>query len=344
MAVAVHTPSGIREKVSWWFERAGLHTVLGSLPKQKVLLILNYHRIGHAERWPYDPDIFSATPEELDEHVRFLKGHLEFIDLAATLELTTGARPWRGPAALITFDDGYRDSFDFAFPILRRHNVQGVFFLPTSFVGTNRLPWWDTVAYIVRNSRTPVLRMEYPTPRELDFRPPAFDASLQTLLKAYKASKLDSERFLSALESAAGVSRPDGHQDRLFVSWTEAREMLRGGMAIGSHTHSHEILSTLTPEEQLQELTQSRALIEKNLGATVDTIAYPVGQQSSFSQVTQDAAQQAGYRGAFSFYGGVNLPARTNRFDILRCGVDRPLPERLRLQILSGAVFRKFWP
>jgi peptidoglycan/xylan/chitin deacetylase (PgdA/CDA1 family) len=336
--------SGLRERVSLWFERAGIHSILGSLPKQKILLVLNYHRIGHSERWPYDPDIFSATPEELDDHVQFLKGQMEFTDLAGAIELVEGKRPWKEAAALLTFDDGYRDSYDEAFPILRRHNVQGVFFLPTSFVGTNRLPWWDTVAYIVRNSRTPVLRLDYPSPRELDFRPPQFDTSLRLLLRAYKQSAVDSERFLCALEEAAGVSRPSGHQARVFLNWEEARQMHEGGMAIGSHAHSHEILSTLPGDEQLSELKESRELIAQSTGAPVESLAYPVGKRTSFSQATQRAAEEAGYRAAFSFYGGVNLPERTERYDIQRCGVDRPLRERLRLQILNGAVFRKFWP
>src|SRR3974390_3781898 len=94
--------------------------------------------------------------------------------------------------------------------------------------------------------------------------------------------------------------------------------MIAGGMAIGSHTHSHPTLSKLEPGEQLQELTQSRAILKKQLGIDVDTLAYPFGATSSFSEKTQKLAEEAGYRAAFSFHGGTNLPGLTRRYDIKR--------------------------
>ena len=58
--------------------------------------------------------------------------------------------PWSEPAALITFDDGYRDNFEVAAPILRERNVPATFFLPTAFLEAPRLPWWDQVAYAIK--------------------------------------------------------------------------------------------------------------------------------------------------------------------------------------------------
>ena len=68
---------------------------------------------------------------------------------------------------LITFDDGYRDNYTLAFPILRKHGVQAVFFLPTAFIGTGKLPWWDVIAYIIKHSVKKHIHIEYPEPHEL---------------------------------------------------------------------------------------------------------------------------------------------------------------------------------
>jgi len=95
---------------------------------------------------------------------------------------------------------------------------------------------------------------------------------------------------------------------RRFLDWNEAREMVSGGMAIGSHTHSHHVLSQLRPDQQRQELAQSRALLRQQLGMEVDALAYPVGAASCFSDQTQQLAQEVGYRGRhFHFNGGTNL-------------------------------------
>jgi peptidoglycan/xylan/chitin deacetylase (PgdA/CDA1 family) len=108
--------------------------------------------------------------------------------------------------------------------------------------------------------------------------------------------------------------------------------MLRGGMAIGSHTRRHEILSKLTAEEQFEELRYSKREIEDRLGSPVTAIAYPVGLAGTFSPVTLAAAERAGYRAGFSFYGGFNSGGRMERFDIRRAGVARPTKALFELQ------------
>jgi len=87
--------------------------------------------------------------------------------------------------------------------------------------------------------------------------------------------------------------------------------MIAGGMAIGSHTHSHPVLSQLDPQWQFEELSKSRAILKEKLGIEADALAYPVGGRNSFTDATQRAAQEAGYRVAFSFHGGVNLPGKS---------------------------------
>jgi len=60
----------------------------------------------------------------------------------------------RDTRVLLTFDDGYRDNYDLAFPILRSHGVQGVFFLPTTFIGTDAIAWWDEIANLIQRVTT----------------------------------------------------------------------------------------------------------------------------------------------------------------------------------------------
>src|SRR2546426_10393037 len=112
--------------------RAGLSTSLR--PREPSLAVLGYHRIGNPGSTRYDPAIFTATAEQLDEHLGFLKRHVAIVGLEEALAVAHGARRSRRLSLLITFDDGYRDNFDVAFPILRSHGIPAVFFLVSSFI------------------------------------------------------------------------------------------------------------------------------------------------------------------------------------------------------------------
>jgi len=132
--------------------------------------------------------------------------------------------------------------------------------------------------------------------------------------------------------------------ERRFLNWDEAREMVRGGMAIGSHTHSHVVLSQLEPHQQLEELSQSRTILKAQLGAEVEVLAYPVGHRDSFSEATKAIARDAGYRAAFSHYGGTNQRANASAFDIKRTKVVNQSMNRFQVQTAVCRATGKFWP
>jgi peptidoglycan/xylan/chitin deacetylase (PgdA/CDA1 family) len=245
---------------------------------------------------------------------------------------------------LITFDDGYRDNFEIAYPILRSHGVQGVFFLATSMVGSSTVPWWDKIAWLLKTAERRRFTLQFPTRLSVNIERNGLHNSSQSVLRAYKLpGNLDPERCMRELAEAAG-SEAMPAEERRFMSWDEAREMIQGGMAIGSHTQSHAVLSQLTPEQQLEELSGARAILKEHLGVEAEVLAYPVGHRDSFSAETQMLAQDAGYRGAFSHYGGINLRGTVSAFDIKRTKV---VPQSMSRFCVQAAVCRattKFWP
>ncbi len=301
---------------------AGLNRFLELLPTKPLLLALNYHRIGDPEQTPYDPGVFSATADELYEQVRFLKRRFHIATLDEGLDIIEGA-PLRRTAILLTFDDGYRDNYETAFPILSAEGVQAAFFLPTSFVGTNHVPLWDQVAFIVKRCRKATFRLGCAPLREFDVAADGKPRVIEQVLGLYKnAGQADDEGFIAMLEEACDSPRPEG-SERVFIDWSEAGAMLKGGMAIESHTHSHPPLSQVAGAALAGELTVSKRILEERLGRTVRFLAYPFGLPETISPEVFDAARQAGYRAAFSFYGGVNPPGKIERFNVRREAVCR---------------------
>jgi peptidoglycan/xylan/chitin deacetylase (PgdA/CDA1 family) len=299
----------------------GVWAVLERLPRRRSLIVLNYHRIGDAHNQPYDPGVFTATREEFSDQVDFLERRYDILNLDQAIQVVTDG-PWpKRSAVLITFDDGYRDNFDEAFPILAKRGVPATFFLVSSMVGSSKPMWWDSLAWIVKNSRRRQFRLEYPSELVIDLDAIPVETAVRQVLHMFRiADQIDLDRYLEQLEAACDRPRPESG-DRLFLGWDEAAKMLAGGMSIGSHSHTHRIMSRLSPRSQCEEALVSRQILSERLGCEIDAFAYPVGRQSAFSPVTMNAVRDAGYQIAFSFFGGVNRAGPINRFDLLRLDV-----------------------
>jgi peptidoglycan/xylan/chitin deacetylase (PgdA/CDA1 family) len=337
---------GKRELLAQGLYWSGITFLLGRLPARDMLLVLNYHRIGNPDTDPFDPGVFSATGDQLNEQISYLKRHVHMVTLQEAQAFLEGTQEEKTPRcrALITFDDGYLDNYQVAFPILRSHGVQGVFFLATSMVGSCAVPWWDHTAFLMKTARQRRFSLHYPVDLAVDLDGDGMAKSLRDVLNLYKRPEnADPERFIRELrEEAKGADLPGTL--RRFVSWDEARKMIAGGMAIGSHTHSHHVLSQLEPEQQRRELAQSRTILREQLGIEADTIAYPVGHATSFSDQTQQLVREVGYRTAFSFHGGTNLPGMARRYDVKRVGVGDQSWPRFRVQAAICRVTRNYWP
>ncbi len=332
---------GKRELLAVLCAKSGMTRVLERLLRRDALLVLNYHRVGDAEKTPYDSGTFGPTAEQFDWEIGYLKSRFACVNLEEALAMITGKVPVRS-SLLITFDDGYLDNYQVAFPILRAHGVPATFFLPTDFINTQRVPWWDTIAYIVKHSRNDSFKVHYPDAAEfhLDRRHPS-STVFQILRFCSDHATTDYAPLVDELETACDCARPVAGNERCFLNWDEAREMQAAGMSFGSHTHNHEVLSGLSPERQVFELTESRAILERELGRTIDSLAYPVGRPYTFNADTLAALKMAGYRAAFSFYGGLNLRENVNLLDIRREDCHSSSTALFRLETTLAAVGKR---
>ena len=337
---------GKRELLARGLFWSGATFLLGQLPERNLLMVLNYHRVGDPDNDLFDPGVFSATAGQLDEQISYLKRRVSLVTLPEALAFIEGAinEKTRCCRVLITFDDGYLDNYEVAFPILRSHGVQGVFFLATSMVGSCHVSWWDHIAHLVKTARKRRFTLGYPVHLEVDVDENGLTTSLRHILSLYKRpDNTDPPRFIRELGEAAKGEDPPG-TERRFLSWDEARKMISGGMAIGSHTHSHHVLSQLSPEHQHRELSQSRALLKEQLDTAADALAHPFGDITSFSDRTQMLAREAGYRAAFSFHGGTNLPRKTHPYNVKRIGVGDQSWPRFQVQAVVCRLTGNYWP
>jgi peptidoglycan/xylan/chitin deacetylase (PgdA/CDA1 family) len=293
------------------------------------LTVLAYHRVlspGPEDEYPYDIELVSADPEQFDWQVRYLKSHYDVITFRDVIAHMDGKAPLPKRPVIITFDDGFSDNHEHAFPVLRSHGVPATFFISTGYIGQQHTFWFDRIAALML--RMPVGAMRIPEhPRAL----PSGDGMEERrrgaaeFLEVLKV--LPEERRVEILREAdeRWGSLLDGPEKNLSrpLTWEQVDEMRRGGMEFGSHTQSHPVLSRIGAAQLASELSQSKIELESRLGLPVQTLSYPVGMGDAIDDRVKQAASAAGYRIACSYECGVNPVPRTDQFDLRRQHVER---------------------
>lgn len=318
---------GLKGRLAQALFRSGSLSALRALLRGR-LVVFNYHRLrrdpspgGAEERTPFDETTFGPTRAQFFEHVEWLKRHATILSEEELCEhLAARGRPPRH-AAMITFDDGYRDNHDLALPVLRDLGVPAIFFVTSGFVEERRVGWWDLIAFLLRRSPRPSIAFEGQT---FDLRG-GFDAAAGFFTRKMKLEPAGATAdLLERLARACEVALPDREfQGREMMTWDQLREAARQGIAIGSHTHTHRVLATLERVAVVEELVRSRALLEERLGRPVRSISYPVGEYRHLPADIGALARHAGYELGFSYFtGGLNRWDHIDRYDIKR--VDGP--------------------
>lgn len=319
--------------------------VLGLLERARRrpgLLVVTHHRIGNPSASPYYEPIFSASADLFREQVLYIRDHFHVVTLN---EVETGLA-FKEPSVLIAFDDGYRDNFDTAFAILRELGTPATFFIPTRFFEVPGLPWWDHVAYVLKQTRQDRVVLDWPAPLTIELGPGDRSAAIWSVISRYLDGAIDDEaRFRAHLEQRSGVAVDESALGReLFMTWDQVRILARSGMSIGSHSHSHRKLASLSREEQYQELATSKQVLEHELGVEVRSIAYPFGWKGAYDDVTKQQALAAGYHIGFSARTGLNSAGDWDQFAVRRLGIgfrDTPAMVRARMT-LCRAIGRSF--
>jgi peptidoglycan/xylan/chitin deacetylase (PgdA/CDA1 family) len=302
------------------------------------VLVFNYHRIGGVDR-SYDAGIWDASPAAFEQQVRLLER--EF-DVIGPVDLEAAVRGGGGRYVMLTFDDGYRDNFTEALPVLRAHGLPATFFVTTRFLDTRRIAWWDEIAWIVHAAEGRELRVRPWVEWPLSLEPGARQATVRTLINLCASLPQEAqEMLLDSLADAADTRRHRPGGD-FWMTWDQIRELRAAGMHIGGHSVSHPQLAALSTDDQYREITGCQARLEAELGEPMRYFSYPFGGKESFAVSTQKILAASGVELAFSFYGGSQRFDDWDRFDVRRCCVGGTVStQRFALMVTVPQVFSR---
>jgi peptidoglycan/xylan/chitin deacetylase (PgdA/CDA1 family) len=226
------------------------------------------------------------------------------VPLDEALRDLAGGRPLPPRAVAITFDDGYRDTLTLAGPLLRALDLPATVFLVPGILSGEVTPWWERIAWAF--ARCSVKEIEWEG-RRLALRRPALRRSVCDHV-AQELKGRDRAQREQAVDALVELLAPEGsyHPEEMFLDWDGARALVREGFAIGSHSMRHAILSRESAQAQREDLSESRRVLQDELGVAVSLFCYPNGTQSDYDAVTIAGLAGAGYTHAVTTRAGWN--------------------------------------
>ncbi|MCZ7582454.1 MAG: polysaccharide deacetylase family protein [Deltaproteobacteria bacterium] len=263
-------------------------------------VILCYHRVVDGPLDAYQPGMV-VSRALFRRHLEWLGRRFRFLTLEEFARGFLTDEVPAAPCAIVTFDDGWLDNYEVAFPILREMGIPATIFLPTDYIGTGLVYWQSRVERAMRAvyERRHILARAYPEEGQ-----PARAAFVQELLiretplalmidRAVLETKVlprgEFDEVCAFLERIGDV---DGDGPREIVNWDEVRAMAADGIRFGSHSASHRIMTTLSAAENQAEASGSMRVMERELGEAPTCFAYPNGDADD---VVAREVRRAGY-------------------------------------------------
>ncbi len=297
--------SWIKTRAADALSRTGMDRTVGSFAgSSRGAVVIGYHRVVE----DFAASAATSIPSMLIS-LRMLERHLDWLgrrfrfasldELGARIDGSDGGSQ---PMAAVTFDDGYRDFYELALPMLQRKGIPAAVFVVTDLVDTKGVQIHDKLYLLLarrvgsrnpKSSQLASLLRGLGVPLHWVVGNSPFQAT-RTLLEALPQEAV--QRIVAALESEAAIA-DDTFEPFYSLTWEMLARIHRAGMTVGSHTRTHVLMTNETGPKMADEVTGSRHEIEKRLGTPVRHFAYPSGQ---FNTSAVKAVADAGYRFAYT--------------------------------------------
>ena len=264
------------------------------------LSILIFHRVLNEVDQLMPTEV---CKNEFQWQMSILNKYFNVISLSTGLMLLKKGKLPQNSVA-ITFDDGYKDNYTNAMPILKKFKFSATFFVATGFLNGGMM-WNDKVRELIR----------YFPDNGIDLNKFGLDY--------YKWETEEQKRFV--IESLISKLKYYPHDERLdkidamldlyqkekmpslMMTDSEVRGLFDGGMDIGGHTVSHPILATLKPKKALKEIVDNKEYLENIISEKLKIFAYPNGRPTQdYTSESVEAVKKSGYNNAVTTSWGVS--------------------------------------
>jgi peptidoglycan/xylan/chitin deacetylase (PgdA/CDA1 family) len=293
-----------------------------------MLTAINYHYIRHSLDAPY-PSIFGVAPTAFELQLKMLQDIYDFVhpeDILANPEKIFSAKGNNN--LLVTFDDGLKEQYEHALPVLDKLGIPAIFFI-NSINHTEKKVSLVHKIHMVRSVTSPpelyeeltkslgrmptedekksahaFYRYDDPVGAEVKF--------ILNILLDFKSQEKIIDRIFRDKYNEAEVRKT------LYMDDSQLKDLGRRGY-LGSHAHSH-IPLALYPDEKIKdELIRCASFLSSYSGKPVTILSYPYGTKETCNETVAKIASETGHRMAFTTDRGINDETANhlllNRFD-----------------------------
>ncbi|MBL8202932.1 MAG: polysaccharide deacetylase family protein [Blastocatellia bacterium] len=257
--------------------------------------ILAYHRVvADIVRAEYDACYgLVVSAETFERQLRIVQQHYEVVTMDDAAQIIRGEKRCQKPAAVITFDDGYADNYEVAWPILKRLGLPAMIYLPTSMIGQQQPLDHDRVHWLVLLAEARGVKLEEHLQRAGIANAAEITAQADALAIIESLVYLPMSQRRAVIESLEGelgtITYPTGYR---LMDWEMVCEMAQSGISFGSHTAHHPVL-TYEDEATIEtEINQSKQKLKDLLGQATAHFAYPNGY---YNELVRGYVAKAGF-------------------------------------------------
>ncbi|HVR28182.1 MAG TPA: polysaccharide deacetylase family protein [Thermoanaerobaculia bacterium] len=282
-------------------QQAAAPLLAGHRGRGACLLYHRLHAAAHgAAEW--GNAALSVSTADFERQIHWLARHRRCLPLDEAITLLLAGRLPDG-AAVVTFDDGYRDNLELALPILERHGVPAGVFVATGLLDAATDPWWLELESLLAGLGSVEVELDgWPRRwrlRSANQRRRAFE-EITAWGRCVRPQEV--ERLLDRIRAQA---RPAPRAANPMLTWEQlARFAQHPLITVGAHTVSHPPLSALPPDDARREIAESKLLLESRAAARVEHFAYPFGGRAQLGLRESELAAAAGFRSAFTALEG----------------------------------------
>lgn len=269
--------------------------------------ILYYHKIIDSKENRFDYFGLDIPVKSFRKQMQYLSQRCNPISLNYFISCATRGLKLPPKSIIVTLDDGYKDSYTNAYPILQQYKIPATIFLTTDPIDCRDTFWWEKLGEAINRTSEKVLEINIDRLRKFDL--------------SRTVKKIEAVRMVFSLLNQVREIRKKPTLHHLFeklkidenelkmnstLSWEEIREMGRKGIEFGAHTLTHPILTKTSPEQAEKEIIKSKLKIEEKIGKAVNSFSYPQGDPSTYNESLKKFLKNSGFSCACTTIQGVN--------------------------------------
>ena len=259
-------------------------------------------------------------------HLKYLRKHKHVLSLATVIESLNNKKPLPPNAVVITIDDGYADTYEFALPLLKQFNFPATLYVVTDFLDGKNWIWTDLMPYVLLNTKNDSAQVKFENTEKIEAKLTdqrqriEFAGRLNARLKQLPNEQKDAK--IKEIAASLKIEIPlHPLPDYAPITWQQARQMDAENLKIESHTVTHPILTKINQTQLNFEIQASKKRLEEVLDKEIEHFCYPSG---SLNETVQKSVENAGYKSAMTSAYGFNN-TRSNQLLLNRIGAESPI-------------------